>query len=127
MMVSLVDTSLSGEERALVEEFASELRSRLGQELSAVWLFGSRARGEPPTGEDSDVDVLVIVNDASWDGKRRVHAALDDAARTLGLEALAWSFSVLVDTPEWLAQRRAIRSFFIAEVDRDKVVLAGDG
>jgi len=35
-MVSLVDTSLSGEERALVEEFASELRSRLGQELSAV-------------------------------------------------------------------------------------------
>jgi len=31
-----------------------------------------------------------------------------------------------VHTPEWLDGRRAIRSFFIAEVDRDKVVLHGD-
>jgi len=30
-------------------------------------------------------------------------------------------FSVLVDTPEWLRGRREIRSFFIQEVDRDKV------
>jgi hypothetical protein len=32
-----------------------------------------------------------------------------------------------VNTPAWLAERRAIRSFLIAEVDRDKVVIAGHG
>jgi predicted nucleotidyltransferase len=124
---TLVDTSLSGDERALLERFVSELRSRLGEELHAVWLFGSRARGELPAREDSDVDLLVVVDDASWDGAQRVYAILDDAAGALGLEALAWTFSVHVNTPEWLAQRRAVESFFIAEVDRDKVVLAGGG
>jgi hypothetical protein len=52
---------------------------------------------------------------------------LDAQARELGLEALAWSFSIHVNTPAWLAQRREIESFFIAEVDRDKVVLSGSG
>ena len=78
-------------------------------------------------GEDSDVDVLVLVDDASWDGKLGVYDVLDDAARQLRPEGLAWSFSLHVNTPAWLAQRRAIRSFFLAEVDRDKVVIAGHG
>jgi len=72
-----------------------------------------------------EVDLLVLVDDASWDGKLRVHAAFDDSA--LDLELAAVNFSVHVKTPEWLAQRKAIRSFFIAEIDRDKVVLVGDG
>ena len=55
----------------------------------------------------------------------RVRDTLDAAARTLGLEALRWSFSIHVNTPGWLAQRRAISSFFIAEVDRDKIALFG--
>ncbi len=59
----------------------------------------------------------MLVDDASWEGKRRVRGALDAAAADLGLEALTWSFSVHVNTPEWLAGRREIRSFFIAEDD----------
>jgi hypothetical protein len=78
---------------------------------------------------ESDVDVLVLVlvlvDDATRDGRMRVRKVLDDVAHELDLDALAWSFSVHVHTPEWLAQRREIRSFFIAEVDRDKVVLGG--
>lgn len=108
----------------LVERFGEELRTRLKDELHAVWLFGSRARGEQPSSE-SDVDLLVLVDDASWDGRMRVRQMLDDAAHELGVDALTWSFSVHVHTPAWLAQRREIRSFFIAEVDRDKVVLGG--
>ncbi len=125
-MTALAETSLSADERALVERFVEELRARLDGRLHAVWLFGSRARGERPSAE-SDVDVLVLVDDASWDGRMLVRAMLDDAARELGLDALTWSFSVHVHTPEWLVQRREIRSFFIAEVDRDKVVLGGQG
>jgi len=123
-VTTLAETSLSADERMLVERFGEELRTRLKDELHAVWLFGSRARGEQPSSE-SDVDVLVLVDDASWDGRMRVRRMLDDAAHELGVDALTWSFSVHVHTPAWLAQRREIRSFFIAEVDRDKVVLGG--
>jgi predicted nucleotidyltransferase len=122
-MTVLVETSLTGDERTLVERFAEELRVRLRDELHALWLFGSRARSESPS-EESDVDLLVLVDDASWDGRMGVRQVLDDAARELGLDALAWSFSVHVHTPDWLAQRREIRSFFVAELDRDKVVLS---
>jgi predicted nucleotidyltransferase len=123
-MTALAEASLAADERALIERFAQKLRLDLKDQLHAVWLFGSRARGELHSHE-SDVDVLVLVDDASWDGRMHVRRVLDDAARELGLEALTWSFSVHVHTPAWLAQRREIRSFFIAEVDRDKIVLHG--
>ncbi len=67
--------------------------------------------------------LTVLVDDASWNGKLAVHAALAQAAAELGLESVAWSFSLHVNSPDWLAGRRAIESFFIAEVDRDKVVV----
>jgi predicted nucleotidyltransferase len=121
-MATLAQTSLAADEQALIERFVQELRLRLNGELHAVWLFGSRARGEPRS-QESDVDMLVLVDDASWDGRMRVRRMLDDAARELDVEALAWSFSVHVHTPDWLAQRREIRSFFVAELDRDKIVL----
>ena len=123
-MTSLADATLAAEERRLIESFVQELDRSLGDRLHAVWLFGSRARGEQPA-EDSDVDVLVLVDDASWDGRMRVRKTLDEAAHALGLDGLAWSFSVHVHTPAWLAQRREIRSFFIAELDRDKIVMSG--
>lgn len=123
-MTALAETSLGADERALIGRFVVELRTRLKDELHAVWLFGSRARGEAPT-QESDVDVLVLVDDASWDGRMLVRAVLDTAASELDLDALTWSFSVHVHTPAWLAQRREIKSFFIAEVDRDKVLLPG--
>jgi predicted nucleotidyltransferase len=123
-MTALAETSLLADERALIERFVEELRRRLKAELHAVWLFGSRARGEEPS-EQSDVDVLVLVDDACWDNRMLVRRMLDEAARDLGLEALTWSFSIHVHTPGWLAQRREIRSFFIAELDRDKVLLRG--
>lgn len=69
------------------------------------------------------MDVIVLVDDDSAAGQRRVHDAFRDAARQLGLERL-W-FSVHIHTPAWLEGRRAINSFFIQEVDRDKVVVLG--
>ncbi len=124
-MANLAATSLSPDERALLERFAELLRERLGPALHAIWLFGSRARGETPSHPDSDVDVLVLVERDSWDDKRRVHRAFDDAAEQLGLVRTGIWFSVHIHTPQWLAGRRSIRSFFIAEVDRDKVVIEG--
>jgi predicted nucleotidyltransferase len=121
-----LDAALSTDERLVLDRFVSSLEVDLADELGAVWLFGSRARGDRERAEDSDIDVLVIAADASWDAKLRIHALLEASARELQLEGTAWSFSIHVQTAEWLAQRREIRSFFIAEVDRDKIVLAGE-
>lgn len=124
-MATLAGTSLSSDERALLERFVELLGSRLGDALHAVWLFGSRARGEPSSHGDSDVDLLVLVDDGSWEGGRPVYQALEDAAGELGLGNLTPWFAVHIHTAEWLEGRRAIRSFFVAEVDRDKVVVFG--
>jgi predicted nucleotidyltransferase len=123
-MTELAEASLSKGERALLERFAEDLGAQLGSKLHAVWLFGSRARGEPPT-EYSDVDVLVLVEDASWEGKTLVHDTLAATAKALGTADLTWSFSIHIRTPAWLSQRREIESFFIAEVDRDKIAVCG--
>lgn len=124
-MSTLAGTSLSADETALIERFAKSLAAAFGDTLHAIWLYGSRARGEPPAHEDSDVDLLVLVDDATWEGHRRVYRVFDEAAGELGLERLTPWFSIHVEDPDWLEGRRAIKSFFIAEVDRDKVVIAG--
>ena len=122
-MLTLAATTLGPDERALIARYVEDLRERLRDELHAVWLFGSHARGEQPS-QDSDVDLLVLVDDASWDGRMLVRKVLDESARQLGLKALPWSFSVhVLHTPRWLAERREIKSFFVAELDRDKVSL----
>ncbi len=45
-------------------------------------------------------------------------------AHELDVDGLPWWFSVHV-TPRWLIERRAIKSFFMAELDRDKVLVQG--
>jgi predicted nucleotidyltransferase len=93
-VAQLGDAALSHDERALLERFSRNLDERLGPALHAVWLVGSRARGQEPLSDDSDVDILVLADDATWDAKLVVHEALDDAARALGLEAVGLSFSL---------------------------------
>lgn len=105
-----------------MRRFLAMLGDELGDELRAVWLYGSRARGEK-THPDSDVDLLVIA-----DGGRERHGR---AAMDLSFEAAIaesenpFAYSVHVHDPDWLSSRREIDSFFIQEVDRDKLVLAG--
>jgi predicted nucleotidyltransferase len=122
---ALSETTLSTDERRLLDRFASELHSRLGERLHAIWLFGSRARGEAPSHEDSDVDLLVLTDDASWEATTGIYLMLYEIATELKLERAAAWFVIHVHTTDWLADRRAIKSFFIQSVDRDKVVVGG--
>lgn len=123
MAVGALDqATLTTAERTVLEAFVVSLRERLGDELHAVWLFGSRARGET-VGELSDVDLLVIADGASWDGAGVVHDVLQEAAEAVSLPELVWTFSPHVHDPAWLEGRRAIKSFFIAEVERDRIDL----
>jgi len=126
MSAQLDDTtagaSLSEAERRTVRRFVTLLREALGPQLRAVWLYGSRARGETP-GPDSDVDLLVIAT-GDIEGHQRLALELSEAVALAAGED-PFAYSVHVYDPGWLRRRREIDSFFISEVDRDKLVLAG--
>ena len=123
MPATLSEASLTAAERRALERWVERLREALGDELDSVWLYGSRARGEPPH-EESDVDLLVLVRDPKRIRHHELVGLMWDAQQEAG--ALGTYFSIKVYDREWLEGRREIRSFFIQEVDRDKIVLAGD-
>jgi predicted nucleotidyltransferase len=121
---ALAPASLTDPERRVVERLVERLREDLGSNLHAIWLFGSRARGETPHPE-SDVDLMVLADGSRWQIGMTATELAHEIAPAEGVSPAWYSFSVR--TPEWLRGRREIRSFFIAEVDRDKLVLYGSG
>jgi predicted nucleotidyltransferase len=120
----LATASLTPAERRVVECVVERLREELGPALHAIWLFGSRARGETPHPE-SDIDLMVFADGSRWEIGQTAIELAHEIAPAEGVSPVWYSFSVR--TPEWLRGRREIRSFFIAEVDRDKLVLYGSG
>jgi len=122
-MPTLAQASLTGVERRTLDLLVELLKRDLGPELHAVWLFGSRARGEEPRAE-SDVD-LIVLTEGGWDHDQgRVIDLVFEAADAEG--AAPTYFSAHVRDAGWVEERRAIEDFFIREVDRDKVVLYGE-
>jgi len=121
---SIANASLSERERRVVDRLLALLESELNEDLLGVWLYGSRARGEEP-GPWSDVDLLVITRGGRDRDFRRVSGLAMDAAEAEGLDA--FRLSTRVADRSWIDGRREIDSFFIREVDRDKVVLVGSG
>jgi predicted nucleotidyltransferase len=118
----LASATLSESERGTVKRFVALMAEALGDDLLALWLYGSRARGETPRA-DSDVDLLVI---AAGNRRSRQRVAMDlSEAAAIAEDESPFNYSVHVHDPEWLRGRREIESFFIQEVDRDKIVLAG--
>lgn len=118
----LAVATLSDPERRTVRRLLAALEETLGDDLRAVWLYGSRARGEQPHGE-SDVDLLVIADGGDPRYGARVNELRFEVAFAEGTEP--FHLSVKVKDLEWLRGRREIESFFIQEVDRDKIVLLG--
>ena len=121
-MAKVAETSLSDAERRTLDRLVRALESRLGDDLLALWLFGSKARGEP-AGPETDVDLLVVTRAGSRKEDDLVRRLLERYASAHGTSPFA--FRALVHSPEWVAERRAMDTFFLREVDRDKIVLAG--
>lgn len=118
----LESTSLTPDERRAVERLVGSLEQHLGDRLASMWLYGSRARGERPRPE-SDVDVIVVTT-GGRDDRDLINRLSWDAAEAEGMNPV--TLAVHVFDPAWVQERREIRSFFIQEVDRDKLVLAGE-
>jgi predicted nucleotidyltransferase len=119
-MPALADAALDERERELLDRLVAALAAEYGDDLDAVWLYGSRARGER-SHDESDIDVLVVTR-----GERSDEALIPTLWRVL--EQLG-NPHVIVDPRQrsraWVEDRRAIDSFFLRELDRDKIVLHG--
>ena len=122
-MSTLAEATLSDAERRALDEIVHRLRSEFGTRLRSVWLYGSRARGEKPHPE-SDVDLLVVLDSRTWEDEQRVRDAVWTAVGEAAVSPVF--FSTFVYDVARIAQRRQIKSFFIQEVDRDKIVLFGE-
>ncbi len=123
--------ALNDREGRVLTRLLGALRAEVGEDLLAVWLYGSRARGEADPGQSdpdlrSDVDLLAIVDPArdarqiGWDAMKLIEAAADAE------DDSPVFYSLRVFDADYLQERRRIHSFFLQEVDRDKVVLHGD-
>src|SRR5919202_1462970 len=119
-MPALADAALDERERALLDRLVAALQEEYGEDLDAVWLYGSRARGERPH-DESDIDVLVITRNARSD-----EPLIPVLWRVL---ADVGNPHIFVDPRQrsraWVDDRRAIDSFFLRDVDREKIVLYG--
>lgn len=118
----LAPASLSHAERHVVERLVDRFRDELGGDLHAIWLYGSRARGEMPHPE-SDIDLMAIADGGDRRYGMKSIELINEVADAEGVSP-AW-YSVSLRDPQWLHSRREIRSFFITEVDRDKILLYG--
>lgn len=121
-MPTLAEATLSDAERRAVDLAVERIKERIGDRLVSVWLYGSRARGEPP-GPESDIDLLVITRGGHADLSLAIEAKFQ-AADESDFNPLTISTKVM--DPEYLQDRREIEAFFIQEVDRDKIVLFGE-
>lgn len=109
-------STLTPRERAAIEGLRAFLEARFGARLRELSLFGSVARGERR--EDSDVDILVVIDDLSSSERREVGWCAGDllTEHDVLLAPLAMS----------TARRRELRDrerLLGRELDRDGVPL----
>jgi len=74
-MAQLIIHSTHPQLTDILDRLKEELQRRYGDRLLEVRLFGSQARGE--AGEESDIDVLVILKDEEVDAIREQNRILD--------------------------------------------------
>ncbi len=122
-MVMVRSDNLSAHLRQLAEKYAQVLREALAQNLVAVVLFGSVARGE--AGPASDIDLFVVLEDAPR-GMTQRRALLQAAREALlpDLEAL-WQQGVYADFVEIIRSREEAERFHPVYLDmtEDAVIL----
>ncbi len=101
-----------------LDRFQSALRARFGDRLREAVLFGSQARGDAH--EESDVDVLVVVDGLGERERRRVYEMAYDAG-VEGEELV--SISPLAYATDHVADMRAREKRLMREIARDGVAL----
>jgi uncharacterized protein len=108
--------SLSEQEAAALDAYAAALQAHFGEQLVDVWLFGSRARGDAHA--DSDIDVLVVLDDPD--------AQALSEARACGFDILLTHdvfLSIRAMSRQQLQELAELGSLFYRTLMRDSIAL----
>jgi predicted nucleotidyltransferase len=98
--------------RAAIAEFSSRARACFGPRLVRLVVFGSQARGEAT--EDSDVDLLVVVD--------QLTSAEASSTPLSAISSPPWTCSSpLLLSAERFDELRARERVLIAEIDREGI------
>jgi predicted nucleotidyltransferase len=85
-----------------VRRFAADLTAHYGARLRGLYLFGSRARGDHEP--DSDVDIIVLLEDGDWRffrEKMDIAGIATDTIIETGVHVQGWPVSCAVwENPE---------------------------
>lgn len=105
-------------EQKVAAEFARRTRERMGDRIRDMRVFGSRARREAR--EDSDLDVLVLMDKAPLSDRK----AISDIGTDLMLEMfLPFQVAPRVMSQQDYDQLRSLERLFPAEIERDGIAL----
>jgi len=114
----MIDMSfkLRPKEQQTLSEFVQGLSERFGDQLQAIWLFGSKARGDStPT---SDIDVLVVIDNDDW----RLHKQIRYFAVDLNLK-YDLDLSPRIWTTSYLQEVAALGTHFYRAIQREHIDL----
>ena len=103
-------------EEEVVKSFAKDLREKLGDEIVAIELFGSRVRGDFQ--KDPDMDVFILVKKKT----ARVSDAIGDLTTDYIFEYNLALCPVLYDLFEY-RKNKELGSFFFESVQKEGAVL----
>lgn len=107
---------LSAAEKGALADFLGRVRALLGEDLLGARLFGSRARGEG--GEESDLDVALIVTPRGRERRREIHGLTFEAAYDFGVDV-----EPLVLTEEQLRELASRELSIAAALEQEGILL----
>lgn len=103
--------------RSRLEEWAKSLETALGDDLVGILVHGSTVRGEYRVG-DSDVDVVVVLKDASYEKLESIGNAMQLARYSARIEAM-------ILTESEIAKAADCFPLLYDEIKQNNAVLAG--
>ena len=103
-------------EKLALDELVAWVRGRFGARLAELRLFGSRARGEGS--EDSDVDVLIVIDGLTWLEGRELTDQTGDLLTRHDVLISPFAMSLARWTELRDLERRIVR-----EIERDGIAL----
>jgi predicted nucleotidyltransferase len=113
-----IDVKLLARETEAAKAFSGWIRGRFGPRVRDLRLFGSRARGE---GHDqSDLDVLVVVDDLTGEEQRDIARYRGDLLTRFGVWVAPFAIS-----SQRFEDLRSRERLIVREIERDGVPLDG--
>ncbi|MDP3997500.1 MAG: nucleotidyltransferase domain-containing protein [bacterium] len=106
---------LTEKEKEALKMFKQRLQEKLPDRVRELKLFGSKARGEAT--KHSDVDVLVVMEDVSWEARLKATHVANEVFRETGV------LPTKKFTPRQMEKMRRQRAVFWQFIKKDMVPL----